>query len=188
MSVFCLIMYFLYTREALPLVLIMDSPYALFLQLVVRENLQEFGWCHPKIEVYLAISNACLSCLFGELLHFVNWFIVSSGFLCKINFPFSLICLWYLIIVGSNSWKEGLSLPPKQWFVCPKWKKICYHLNRLLDRNGWTTCVFKFCNGSCPNAETLWHSLLGRFSFSCLIYILLNNAWIISVIGKNVFD
>lgn len=123
-----------------------------------------------------------------SLLHFVNCFIVSSSFLCKINFPFSLICLWYLIIVGSNSWKEGLSLPPKQWFVCPKWKKICYHLNRLLDRNGWTTCVFKFCNGSCPNAETLWHSLLGRFSFSCLIYILLNNAWIISVLGKNVFD
>lgn len=107
-----------------------------------------------------------------SLLHFVNWFI-SSGFLSKINFPFSLICLWYLIIVESNSWKEGLSLPPKQWFVCPKWKKRCYHLNCLLDCNGWTTCVFKFCNGSCPNAETLWHSLLGRFSFSCLIYILL---------------
>ena len=30
-------------EEALPLVLIMDSPYALFLQSVVRENLQEFG-------------------------------------------------------------------------------------------------------------------------------------------------
>ena len=49
----------IHKREALSLVL-MDSLYALFLQSVVRENLQEFGLCHPEIEVYPAISNACL--------------------------------------------------------------------------------------------------------------------------------
>lgn len=68
--------------------------------------------------------------------------------------------------VESKSWKERLSLQPKQRLVCPEREKRCDHIDCLLDCNGCNPCIPFLCYGPRSAAQALWHSLLCKLSLS----------------------
>jgi len=67
--------------------------------------------------------------------------------------------------VEQKSRETRFSLSSGQWLVSSKREERCSDINCLLDCNGCFACLSQLCHGSNPDAQTIWHPLLGILYF-----------------------